>query len=146
MDSIKKILVPIDFSENSSSILQSAFPFAEKFSASIFILYVIEDLYSLYRFSIPHISFDELEKEMMASAETKMENFLEKNMNTTIPFKSKIGYGHVADEILQTAGDEGIDLIIMGTHGYKGIEKVFLGSVAEKVVRSASCPVLTLRP
>ena len=146
MDTIKKILDPIDFSEHSTNILQTACLFAEKLSAALTIIYVLEDLSSLYRFSIPHISFDQLEDEMLQSADTKMENFLTENMNPAIVYKSKIISGPVAEEIISAAATEQADMIIMGTHGYKGMEKMLMGSVAAKVVRAARCPVLTLRP
>ena len=146
MDTIKKILVPIDFSEHSTNILQTACHFAEKLSANLILIYVVEDLSSLYRFSIPHISFDQLEGEMMQSADTKMENFLTENINPAIVYKSKIISGPVAEEIINAATTEHADMIIIGTHGYKGMEKMLMGSVAAKVVHSAPCPVLTLRP
>ena len=60
--------------------------------------------------------------------------------------EAKVLSGDVAEEIINYTESQGIDMIIMGTHGYKGLEKVLFGSVAEKVVKTAPCPVLTINP
>ena len=82
------------------------------------------------------------EEEMIEAAEKKMESFLAQYKNV----KAKVLIGDVAEEIIRHAEESGMDLIVMGTHGYKGLEKVMFGSVAEKVVRSSPCPVLTINP
>jgi nucleotide-binding universal stress UspA family protein len=79
---------------------------------------------------------------MIEAAEKKMESFLAQYKNV----KAKVLIGDVAEEIIRHAEESGMDLIVMGTHGYKGLEKVMFGSVAEKVVRSSPCPVLTINP
>ena len=71
-----------------------------------------------------------------------MRNFLAGQEN----IEAKVLVGDVAEEIIRHAEETSMDLIVMGTHGYKGIEKVMFGSVAEKVVRSSPCPVLTINP
>ena len=82
----------------------------------------------------------------MQSAEKKMESFLKENLDETISCDSKILAGDVAEEIISYAEREKAGLIVMGTHGYKGLEKVLFGSIAEKVVKTAPCPVLTINP
>jgi len=71
-----------------------------------------------------------------------MDDFLVGNKN----IEAKVLVGDVGEEIIRHAEESGMDMIVMGTHGYKGLEKVMFGSVAEKVVRSSPCPVLTINP
>lgn len=146
MKEIKKILVPVDFSENSTKLLQHAVGMAGESGASIVVVYVVEGIEKYAGLSIPHMSLAEVEKELVQSAKNKMELFLEENMEPTVAHKSIVLNGDIVDEINKFAASEGVDMIIMGTHGYKGLEKVLFGSVAEKVVKTAPCPVLTFNP
>jgi len=142
MKEVKKILVPVDFSENSQKILESAGYFADKCSAEMYVIYVVQSFDDYSGFFVPHMPIAKFEQEMMESAEQKMASFIEVNKAAL----SKVLIGDVAEEIVNYADREAIDLIIMGTHGYKGLEKIMFGSVAEKVVKSAPCPVLTINP
>jgi nucleotide-binding universal stress UspA family protein len=146
MDEIKKILVPVDFSENSKKILQDALTKAGQLNAKVMVVYVVEGLENYGGLSIPHISLAEFEKELVQSATKKMESFLEENMDPSVAHESKILHGDIVEKINTFAESEGVDMIIMGTHGYKGLEKVLFGSVAERVVKTAPCPVLTINP
>ena len=92
------------------------------------------------------MSLAEVEKELVQSAETKMEFFLEENLEPSVPHEGIVLNGDIVDEINNYATNQGVDMIVMGTHGYKGLEKVLFGSVAEKVVKTAPCPVLTFNP
>ena len=144
MNDFNKILVPIDFSERSITVLRNAVDVAGKFEAELNIIFVVEDFSSMFEFSVPHISSDIQEEAMKRGAEKKMENFLNENLNSSVASQSKVLIGQVVEEIIRFAEAEGIDLIIMGTHGYKGLERMLLGSVVEKVLRMAPCPVLTI--
>ncbi len=144
MNDFNKILVPIDFSERSITVLRYAVYVAGKFEAELNVIFVVEDLSSMFEFSVPHISSDIQEEEMKRGAAKKMEDFLNENLNSSVASKSKVLIGHVVEEIIRFAEAEGIDLIIMGTHGYKGLERMLLGSVVEKVLRLSPCPVLTI--
>ena len=144
MNGFSKILVPIDFSERSITVLRNAVYVAEKFEAELNVIFVVEDFSSMSDFSVPHISSDIQEEEMKRGAEKKMENFLNENLDPSVASKSKVLIGHAAEKISHFAKAEGIDLIIMGTHGYKGLERMLLGSVTEKVLRMAPCSVLTI--
>jgi nucleotide-binding universal stress UspA family protein len=144
MNDFNKILVPIDFSKRSITVLRNAVYVAEKFEAELNVIFVVEDFSSLFEFSVPHISSDIQEEEMKRGAAKKMEDFLNENLNSSVASKSKVLIGHVVEEIIRFAEAEGIDLIIMGTHGYKGLERMLLGSVVEKVLRLSPCPVLTI--
>ena len=145
MNGFNKILVPIDFSERSTSVLRNAVYVAGKFEAELYLIYVVEDFSSTVTFSVPHISSDIQDDEMKRGAEKKMENLIEDNLEPSVAPKSKVLVGNVAERICSFAKDEEIDLIIMGTHGYKGLERVLLGSVTEKVLRLAHCDVMAVK-
>ena len=146
MKEIKKILVPVDFSENSVKLLQHAVATAGKSGARILVMYVVEGIDKYAGLSIPHISLAEVEKELVQSAETKMEYFLEEHIEPSVPHEGIVLNGDIVDEINKYAAKQDVDMIIMGTHGYKGLEKVLFGSVAERIVKTAPCPVLTFNP
>lgn len=146
MNEITKILVPIDFSKNAPKILKSAVYVAKKFDAELRIVYVVESLDAYAGFAVPHISLTKLEEELRIGAENKMTDFIEENTPQGIAYKDKVLVGDVAEEIKNYADNEQCDLIIIGTHGYKGLEKTLFGSVAEKVLKVAPCPVLTINP
>jgi nucleotide-binding universal stress UspA family protein len=139
---IKKVLVPVDFSENSKKVLEAAGYFSGMCQAELNAVFVVQSFDDYSGFFVPHMPVAKFEEEMVEAAENKMESFLEKHKNV----KAKVLVGDVAEEIIRYAEGSGMDLIVMGTHGYKGLEKVMFGSVAEKVVRSSPCPVLTINP
>ena len=139
---IKKVLVPVDFSENSKKILEAAGYFSSMHKAQLHAVFVVQSFDDYSGFFVPHMPVAKFEEEMVQAAEQKMETFLQGHKD----IEAKIFVGDVAEEIIRHAEESGMDLIVMGTHGYKGLEKVMFGSVAEKVVRSSPCPVLTINP
>ena len=139
---IKKILVPVDFSENSKKILDSAGDIAGKFDAALSVVFVVQSFDDYSGFFVPHMPVAKFEEEMVQGAEQKMDSFLSGYADV----EAKVLIGDVGEEVVRYAEEIGIDMIIMGTHGYKGLEKVMFGSVAEKVVKTAPCPVLTINP
>ena len=138
MSEIKKILLPIDFSRASIKILQYAIFLAEKYNAKIFIVNVTEYPQT--------ISGDPtFISSVTSSAMEKMTTFLEDNRDQIpVSFESSILFGHAAEKIISYAEMESFDLIIIGTHGHKRLEKMLFGSVAEKVIKLSPCPVLTI--
>ena len=146
MNKVEKILVPIDFSENSSKLVKSAVFFAEKFGAKLYVVFVMQRLDDYSGFFVPHMPIAQFEEEMTQSAEKKMNAFVSENLKGAGAHAAKVLSGDIAEEIIRYAETEGVDMIIMGTHGYKGLEKVLFGSVADKVVKTSSCPVLTINP
>ncbi len=143
---VKKILTPVDFSENSPKIVAYAGHMAEKFEAGLTIVYVVESLQNYEGFAIPHISLEQFEEGLLKSAQNKMDDFVEEHIPPSLAYDAKVVIGDVAATINRIAEKEGMDLIVIGTHGYKGIEHALFGSVAEKVVKTAPCPVLTVNP
>ena len=150
---IKKILLPIDFSDAANTLLQYGVFLANKYDARIFIIFVAEDPLTYAGLSFPNytelpltdIPLKQLEEDLTNYARTRMNNFLEKNLTSTkVAHQSTILFGNVAEEIVNYAKKEAIDLIVIGTHGFKGLNRMLLGSVAEKVVKLAPCPVMTI--
>lgn len=146
MKEIKKILLPVDFSDASNELLQYATYLAEKFSGSLVIVSVVE-----FPFTYSYAEFDPMESvvkfkgDVMNFAQKQMETFVEENREQlTVSFESILISGHVAEEIIRYAEKEGVDLIVIGTHGYKGFDRMIFGSVAEKVIKLAPCPTLII--
>lgn len=141
----KNILVPTDLSAGAEEALDYACELARKFDATVHLLNVI---------SIPALGVPELG---VAMASTVIDSIIKDNedaMNALAQKKcvqAKLGQvllrtGDARDVILLTARELGVDLIVMGTHGRRGVSRALLGSVTETVVRTAPCPVLTVRP
>ena len=144
MINLKRILLPTDFSEPSLEATQYAVEFASRFGAELHLLNVIEDpvVYFPMFESYPLPSKEEFEQ----YARTRLENWiLADDVEKCIPQQHWV-HGKPFVEILRFAKQNEIDLIVIGTHGRGMAAHLLLGSVAEKVVRKASCPVLTIRP
>ena len=147
MVEIKKILFPIDFTENSSKILPYVLSVSEKYDAMIYLLHVVEDLSKWGSgFYIPHIPLNQYQEEALKGAEKTIDRVCKEQLQSCPNFQKRILSGDPAQEILKIIESEGIDLVIMGTHGRKGLEHVFFGSVAENVVKKSPVPVLTINP
>ena len=142
---LKTILAAIDFSDSSDKAFQSALEMAQQFSAHLVLVHVINEPIDLRGFYVPHISFDKLEEEISAGAEKLMEKFCRTHLRNFDDFESRILSGVPFKKIIDAAEEVSADLIVLGTHGRTGLDHVLFGSTAEKVVRLAQCPVLTVR-
>lgn len=151
MKEIKSILTPIDFSENASIIADAAITVAEKFGASLNFVFVVQDFEDYSGFMAPPVNMLNLKEEILESAQLQMNTFLAENKEKfkkggISSVESDVLTGDIAEEILSYQQSKNCDLIIMGTHGYKGFERIIFGSVADKVVKNACCPVMTINP
>lgn len=146
MMEIRKILVPVDFSDNAAKITREALNLAARFEAEVLFLFVVQSLEDYSGFFVPHMPVVRFEEELFASAEQKMTEYLAEHVPAGVVARSIVLSGDVAEEIKDYAAEQKVDLIVMGTHGYKGLERILFGSVAEKVVKGACCPVLTINP
>lgn len=143
MIALKKILVPTDFSECGDAAVKYGRELAEHFGAELHLLHVVQDP---YRYaggveSIPLSGYDfveEWQRKALESLRTAVPEAARHFTTTSCPI------GVPVEEILQYARDHEIGLIVMGTHGRGTLAHVFLGSVAERVVRKSACPVLTV--
>ena len=143
MITIKRILVPTDFSDQGKTALMYAVAFADQFGAAVDLLHVMEAVPPGALLS--YISLDELKKSVRTDAEKQMEELHTEWEDYAFPVQRLIVEGHPFVEIIKHAKDSNADMIIMGTHGRGAIAHMLLGSVAERVVRKAPCPVLTVR-
>jgi len=140
-----KILTAVDFSENSDRAFEYALTLAAKFDAELTIMHVVNEPVDLRGFYVPHISFEQLEKEIEDGAMKMMEDFCSMRLGTFTNYKTTIVTGIPYDEINRKADEIGASLIVLGTHGRRGLDHLIFGSTAERVVRSANCPVMTIR-
>jgi nucleotide-binding universal stress UspA family protein len=146
MVKVDKILFPCDLTDNSSKILPYVLSVAEKFNSQIWLLHVVQDLQKWGNVFIPHSSTEVYQKEAMEGAEKAMNRVCEEDLKGCPNFKRMIVSGDPASKILETIEAEGIDLVVMGTHGRKGLEHAIFGSVAENVVKKSPVPVLVINP
>jgi len=145
MDTINKILVPIDFSNYSKSALKYAVNFAKKFNADIILVYVVEPTIYPADFSMGQVIVSSTDSDFSDRAKGDLETLASAEIGNDLNYKILIKTGKAFVEINETADEEDCDLIIIATHGHTGVEHLLFGSTAEKVVRKAPCPVLTLR-
>ena len=145
MQAFKQILFPVDLSEVSPKIAPYVIEMAVKFDAEIHLLFVARILQHFTSIYVPHPSVNKFEAEIVEGAEKKLQEFTEEYFKD-VPCKAKVMVGDPAEETLNYVRSEGIDLVIMGTHGRKGLEHILFGSVAERVVKQSPVPVLTVNP
>ncbi len=142
MIALKQILVPTDFSESSEAAVRYAKAFAETFGASLHLLHVIESPvvygWEVYNPALVRDNVEKLAREQLGKVLTDAEIARYHVQLATLA-------GSPFVEIIRYAREKDIDLIVMGTHGHSGLVHVLLGSVSEKVVRKAPCPVLTVK-
>ncbi len=142
---VKKILAPTDFSEISLETLGTAAELARHFGAELEVLHVIPTVPALP--SDPHYNFEvpAYQEALRAEAEKRLAETIRSRVGGEIPTRPRVSYGEPAREIVRVAEDDGADLIVIATHGLTGWQHLVFGSVAERVVRLAACPVLTIR-
>jgi universal stress protein A len=143
---IKRILVPLDFSANSMRALDYALELSKQFKAQVSVLFVVEPIY----YAVPDFTgspaMGELLNEQMGSARAQLARLEQQYAKRRIKLRALLQTGTAYEAIVDTAKQIKADLIAMATHGRTGVSHLLLGSVAERVVRTAPCPVLTLRP
>ncbi|NDY43499.1 universal stress protein [Dissulfurirhabdus thermomarina] len=146
MADVKNILFPVDFTESSLKVLPYARLLTEKFGAKLHLIYVIRGPEQYTGFELGSAWFSTYESELRKGAAKAMENFVDEHLHDAPPASASVVMGDIVDEILKKAEEVDADLVVVGTHGRKGLEKMVFGSVAEGVVRRAACPVLTVNP
>ncbi len=143
---IRKILLPTDFSEYSRTALAYACELAEKYGAELHLLHALE----IHPVSTPDfgmgLALPRYVAESKQHAETSLSKFLESQQAARLKVVHRLIEGSPRTEIPRYARDQNIDLIVLSTHGRTGLAHALMGSVAENVVRTAPCPVLTIRP
>ncbi len=145
MKEFKTILFANDFAETSEEVFDYALSLARKYGAKLLIVHVINEPVDLRGFYVPHISFENLEKEIVEGAEKMMDKFCRTKVKDFADYETMILTGIPYEEIIKKAEEAQASLIVMGTHGRRGLDHMLFGSTAERVVRGAGCPVLTVR-
>ena len=146
MKEFKRILFPIDFSEVSPEIVPYVISMADKLNAEVHIIFVVRRLESCRRIFGSHAAVENFEIEIVLGAETKMDEFVEEFFKSVIRPKTKVLIGDIAEEIIKYIKANGINLVIIGTHGRKGMDRIILGSIADRVIKSAPVPVMNVNP
>lgn len=147
MIQLRKILYPTDFSELSVYALRYARNFAEAFSAELHVLHVVDEAYQNWVTMGPNtIPVGPTSQEMVDLAREQMSTFIAENLcQAKVPVVWKVILGRPYPTILDYASQQQVDMIVIATHGRGALTHMLLGSVTEKVVRKAPCPVLTVR-
>ena len=145
MIAFKELLIPTDFSEYSMRAIDYGVEIAEKFDSHLTLVYVVEPLLQAADLTWTTVDFEELNKAHKETAEKQLAKLVEERIPEGIRRDSVILFGKAFVEILKYAREENADLIVMATHGRGAISHLLMGSTAEKVVRKASCPVLTVK-
>jgi len=137
----KKILVATDFSDYAARAIEYAEVLCKQFGSEILLLHVIESFTYSLTDSMTVIGHDQA---LSATAEALLENLQNRLLAEGFSVEGVVTHGRAYKEIVEKATEEASDLIVIGSHGRTGMEQLLLGSVAEKVVRLANCPVLTI--
>jgi nucleotide-binding universal stress UspA family protein len=142
---VKTILLAVDFSEAASPLAQYAKIFADGLAARLVVLYVSPSMNRYASLYVPTTSIQALVEQILEGANRAMAEFMAAHFAANNA-RGQVEYGYAPEKILETAAAVKADMIIMGTHGRRGVERIPFGSVAEKIVKTAKIPVLTIRP
>jgi len=145
MPDVKKILCAVDFSEATAVVAKWAAAQARSFGAELLVIYVVPDLGRYSNFHIRNDRITDMVQSIVDGARQNMDECLSRHF-AEVQAQGLVATGYAPEEILKAAKEHSCDLIIMGTHGRKGIDRIIFGSVAEKVVKTSPVPVLTIRP
>lgn len=143
---ITDILAPTDFSALSLDSQRIARELARRFDARIHLLTVLEPIILPGEAGMTPISSTAFDEERRDSALERLGRIAASDEYRGLPVETCVGSGRASGVITSYAGEKGIDLIVIATHGRTGFEHLIFGSTAERVLREAPCPVLTVRP
>jgi len=150
MVEIKKILFPTDLTPSSEKIVPYVRLMLEKLGAQLHVIHVMRNLEDFGFLDVDAEDYSDIlssyEKELLNGSKKALDKFVEDNLADVDNLQKEIVVGDIVDEILDYAQKNYVDMIILGTNGKKGLEKIMFGSVANGVVKGAACPVLTVNP
>jgi nucleotide-binding universal stress UspA family protein len=142
---IERILCPVDFSEPSARAYDSAQSLAQYYHVKLFLQHVVDFVLPSYAYYADAVYITELFETIRDEAQKQLQDFAKSQTRTGVEPECFVHEGGVTDSILSFAAARKVDLIVMGTHGLKGVDRATLGSATEKVLRKAHCPVLVSR-
>jgi len=143
---LRRILVPIDFSIHSKNALRYAVPLAERFGASVHLIYVVEPTIYPADLGFGQVVLPGVEEELRVKGAEELKSLIETEIAGRVSASANVRTGKPHQEILREAEEKGVDLIVVATHGHTGVEQMLFGSTAMRIVRLAKCPVTTVRP
>lgn len=141
----KNILFPTDFSEHSEAAIPFVTEWSQRFGAAVHVLHVLDTGLMLSEYSWADYAPRELEEQREQHVRTELQRLRDRLELGDVGCRLEMKHGVAYEEIARYAENEGIDLIIMATHGRTGLSHLLVGSTAERVVRIAACPVMTVR-
>ena len=144
MKTVKNIVVPVDFAENTGKLVTYACYMAERLAASVHFVHVVAPYQGDAMIGAPFVG--DFHDKMFSAMEERMANLVSDTRGQFPDCSGQTISGEPVDRIVEIAEARDADLIIISTHGAKGLEKILLGSVAERVLKRAHCPVLIMNP
>jgi nucleotide-binding universal stress UspA family protein len=141
---LRRILVPVDFSDSSARALRHASNRAAETGGSLIIIYVVPADYGWLGFGRNELR--DLDRSLQRQAANRLRAFAEENVRKNVPADMEVRVGRPAEEIVAAARQSKCDSIILSTRGLTGLDKFLIGSVADRVARLAPCPVVLVRP
>ena len=146
MKAFRKLLFPVVLSESSEIIVPYVQAVATKFKSQIHLLFVARVFDHFTSMYVPMPSIDRFAGEIFEGAQKRLYEFKDNHFNSFPNTVATVVAGDASEEILNYIQTENVDLVVMGTHGRKGLDKVIFGSVAEQIVKTAPVPVLVVNP
>jgi nucleotide-binding universal stress UspA family protein len=143
---IEHILCPVDFSEFSARAYDYAYSLARHYGARLYLEHVIQALGAVYPYDdFPEMAATNIYENLSRKAEKRLQEMMQKRSLTGPETEAVVDRGYVPESILAFAENKHADLIVMGTHGRRGLDRLMMGSVTESILRKAPCPVLAVR-
>ena len=145
MVKFKRVLCPVDFSDHSKVALAHAADITRSSEGELVVLHVVEPILYPVEYGMAPVPTVDLESTATANARTKLEELVQGDDWGRLSVSTKVVFGRADSQICDFAEEGDFDLIVLATHGLTGLKHLLLGSVAERVVRHATCPVLTVK-
>lgn len=146
MKTFDRILFPVDLTENSDKLVPYVDAMVQKFNAAVHVLFVVRIFQYFTDIYVAPPSISLFENELVDGARKKMDEFLQEHFASRAKTFGEVVLGDPPEAILSYIEDHRIDLVVMGTHGRKGLDRVLFGSVAERVIKTSPVPVLVVNP
>lgn len=148
MQEILTIVVPVDLDQHTEKLVDFAISMANKLNCELVFFHSVQPIenVAMGEMAMVHFSYEDFNSAHITQAEESLAEFLKSAQEKCEKCRSKVLLGDAVDTILEFAEKENADMIIMGTHGKRGLEKILLGSVAHRVLQRAHCPVLVMNP